>query len=408
MNPRFPRTFGAVVLAAAMTAAVDSTASANPQATGPSSLTGGSQTFSCNYDFQLFTVPEGVTEIYVVVDGAQGTNSGSGSKAVMGGYGARVTATLPVSPKQQLVVNTGCQESRKQRPYGYGMGGAGGVAHLPAAKNGMAGGGASAITTGDPEDTPLVVAGGGGGAGGAGGGTQWRDAVGGPGGSAGLDPTAGGQGKPPDGGAGGAAAASGTRDGGAGTGSSVGEGGGGGGGGGGGFEEGGAGGHGAGGYGGGGGGGAGASHVDEAATHRITTSNRTGNGKVTIAWPGNQALMNTSLGTCMIAEGAALKLQLCSQSNDQRFSLTDQGQITFTQPDGQQVCVQASGRQVTLQACNLMNPAQRWRWHSDTPTTTVTNSLGALSATNGPDGATVNLSGNNTMWTIRNLESEHA
>jgi len=72
--------------------------------TAPASATGTTVTFSYTGAQQSWTVPSGVTSIQVDVRGAQG---GGG----YGGLGARVLATLSVTPSQTLYINVGAKGS---------------------------------------------------------------------------------------------------------------------------------------------------------------------------------------------------------------------------------------------------------------------------------------------------------
>ena len=222
------------------------------------------QTFSSPGSYS-FTVPAGVTSLTIAATGATGGSSAAGRAG--GGRGASMTATVDVTPGEQLSVTVGAPGSGSagggafvsgQPGAGGGAGGAGSAA------NGGAGGGASTVSMSQPPGGPpvyLLVAGGGGGAGGAaaGGLGSGGDAgSAGAGGSPGI--AGGGAGSASAGGTGGAAGfggGTGGADGSSGTGGGGGGGGpvGGGGGGGGLFGGGGGGGGGNGTLGGGGGGG---------------------------------------------------------------------------------------------------------------------------------------------------------
>jgi len=130
---------------------------------------------------QTFVVPAGVTSITVEALGAQGGSAG----AVAGGLGGSATATLAVTPGEQLQVNVGGQGGS---PAGGCNGGGGGGAPV-AGSGGRGGGGASDVRRGAfALADRLVVAGGGGGGGGA------LAGVGGGGGGAGGGVTGGGGG----------------------------------------------------------------------------------------------------------------------------------------------------------------------------------------------------------------------
>jgi hypothetical protein len=264
----------------------------------------GQQEFEFTGAEQCYTVPSGVTELSVKAIGAPGV---AGSFVTdQGGFGAVVSALVPVTPGQTLYVEVGGRN-------GFNGGGVGG------GTNGGSGGGASDVRDCSVTATScagaasslasrLLVAGGGGG--GARDGSETRYNVrGGSGGSAGTSPEAGesgagtggasggvggGPGGPSEGGAFGAGghgtAASGAPgvvgaegSGGAGGASDEGNGGGGGGGyygggggGGGGHEE-------IAKYAGGGGGGAGSSFIERSATFGSTATDTTGKPSVTIA-----------------------------------------------------------------------------------------------------------------------------
>lgn len=121
------------------------------------SLTGGlivlagapatsSQTQTCvsettTFDFtgatQTYTVPQGVTAVTIIADGAQGGNNG--------GLGAEITGTIAVTPGEVLTIL---------------VGGAGAAGTADSNTGGGGGGGSFVVRSGN---VPLVVAGGGGG-----------------------------------------------------------------------------------------------------------------------------------------------------------------------------------------------------------------------------------------------------
>ena len=105
-----------------------------------------------------WTVPAGVTQISVKAYGAQGGGVADFGDGV-GGHGAELVATVPVTPGQVITYVVGGQPTVAQaRLGGYGGGGNGAEAFFG---RGSGGGGASSVSVGT---TPLVVAGGGGGA----------------------------------------------------------------------------------------------------------------------------------------------------------------------------------------------------------------------------------------------------
>ncbi|MFD1859180.1 Ig-like domain repeat protein [Aeromicrobium camelliae] len=120
-----------------------------------------------------WTVPDGVTEVQVVMAGARG---GSGTDIEItrdgfGGRGSKVSFTLPVQPGQVLRAygsTEGGPVGSRHEPgaggRGYRAGGAGNTGSL-AAKAGGGGGGASALLV---DGSVVAVAGGGGGGGGRG------------------------------------------------------------------------------------------------------------------------------------------------------------------------------------------------------------------------------------------------
>jgi len=233
-------------------AALAATAAAAAAAAAPAGAAEVQIPFAYDGAAQSWTVPTGVTEAtFTLIGGAGGD---AGVLGPVGGFGAQVRATLPVTPGETLTLVVGGQGASSGAPAWDG-GAAGANGDAPAAG---AGGGATAVLS--STGAALLVAGGGGGAGGPGAGSG---GTGGDGGSAELPGAPGGPSGPSTpgggglvGGAGGAAgggsigganggAASGGRGGAGGAGAS-GSGGGNGGGGG-------------GGYAGGGGGGAGGS-----------------------------------------------------------------------------------------------------------------------------------------------------
>lgn len=361
----------------------------------------GSQPFSCQGDeAQWFTVPEGVSQVFVTAIGAQGTKGGGGSGGAPG-FGASVQAVVPVVAGASLQVIPGCSQAASSTTAGWGIGGDHGIAHSDSsATDGGYGGGSSGV--GMNASTPLVVAGGGGGGSGRGADSGSRGVSGG---NAGDPPQPGASG----GVAGGCAACSDGENGEGGDSSSWLLAGGAGGGGGGGVDhsnQGGGGGHAAGSSGrSGGGGGAGASYTSpEATITDITTSNNTGSGNVTISWGAVQienvflqgeclANWTGNIGLCGGGGGPAsfiLTGQLTNQG---------QGQIVSTWL-GTAQCLTASGQNVTWTACTLGNSSQQWAWVAG-PGPIVSNDGQYLSASRSQVGGyTVDLSGNNSEWNI--------
>ena len=163
---------------------------------GQAAIGQASQAFYCipdvdNPPIQTFVVPQGIAELQFVVQGAHGSNPGTGAA---GGFGGFVQGTFavapegPLKPGQQLDVWVGCFGANS---VGYGNGGDKGVANFPTAGDGGYGGGGSAIID-HATQAPLVVAGCGGGGGGSSGGTGGTGGSGGPYPQAGQDGTQGG------------------------------------------------------------------------------------------------------------------------------------------------------------------------------------------------------------------------
>ena len=108
--------------------------------------------FTCTGRSQAFTVPAGVTSLYIQLYGAQGFTYVSGSQ---GAYGGFVNATLNVTAGETFVVNVGCQGTHTAG----GFNGGGGVAAACGPAGG--GGGASDIRTGANFSSVVLMAGGG-------------------------------------------------------------------------------------------------------------------------------------------------------------------------------------------------------------------------------------------------------
>ncbi len=159
-------------------------------------------TFNYTGTIQSWTVPAGVTFIFVEAYGAQGGSGG----ANIGGKGGKVTCSMPVTPGQVIYITVGGQSTNQTAVYGFG--GNGGVA-TSYGTFARAGGGLSGLSTADPitqVNAYLIAAGGGGtgtspyaGNGGAGGGLNGIAAVSTYGGT----PTRGGGGTQTAGGVGG-------------------------------------------------------------------------------------------------------------------------------------------------------------------------------------------------------------
>ncbi len=107
---------------------------------------------------QTWTVPEGVTQIYVDAAGAQGGSGGTN----IGGKGGKVSGILTVSPGDVLQITVGGQSTSNIAVYGFG--GNGGIS-ITFGTIARAGGGLSAISTAAPvtQANAFLIAGGGGG-----------------------------------------------------------------------------------------------------------------------------------------------------------------------------------------------------------------------------------------------------
>lgn len=130
-------------------------------------------TFNYTGSIQTWTVPAGVTYVFIEAFGAQGGSGGTN----VGGRGGKITCTLPVTPGQVLFITVGGQSTNQTALYGFG--GNGGVA-TSFGTFARAGGGLSGVSSANPitQSNAFLIAGGGGGtptsgwagAGGAGGG----------------------------------------------------------------------------------------------------------------------------------------------------------------------------------------------------------------------------------------------
>lgn len=107
---------------------------------------------------QTWTVPAGVTQIYVDVVGAQGGSS----SPYLGGKGGKVSGLLTVTPNDVLQITVGGQSTDNIAVYGFGGNGGRSTIYGTIAR---AGGGLSAISTAAPvtQANALLIAGGGGG-----------------------------------------------------------------------------------------------------------------------------------------------------------------------------------------------------------------------------------------------------
>src|SRR5262249_11212973 len=120
---------------------------------------------------QRYKVPKDVDQLRVIVSGAAGATPFGGGA---GGAGARVVATVPVTPGSKYDVLAGCQG---QRDGGGGAGLRSGDTGAVGVASGIGGGGGGSSALVKDDGTPLIIASGGaggddlnGGAGGGGGG----------------------------------------------------------------------------------------------------------------------------------------------------------------------------------------------------------------------------------------------
>lgn len=107
---------------------------------------------------QTWTVPSGVTLIYVDVAGAQGGSGGTN----IGGKGGKVSGIMAVTPGDVLQITVGGQSTTNIAVYGFGGNGGRSTSFGTIAR---AGGGLSAISTASPvtQANAFLIAGGGGG-----------------------------------------------------------------------------------------------------------------------------------------------------------------------------------------------------------------------------------------------------
>src|SRR5262249_30367071 len=90
-------------------------------ALGAGGAQAASKTFSFTGDQQAFTVPNGVTSVHAVLVGGRGGTGASSSSN--GGFGARATGDIPVTPGQGLFIFVGGNGANGST----GTGGNGGV-----------------------------------------------------------------------------------------------------------------------------------------------------------------------------------------------------------------------------------------------------------------------------------------
>jgi len=306
---------GAAMLVMGMVAALDAgLAGADPAAASPVGVTPGSVGFSYQGSPQSFIVPAGVTSLQITGSGGSGGNgtivAGVDESVAVGGLGAEITASFPVTPGDQLAIDVGSVGGPGVGYVGGGGGtssagqggGPGGNTNVSATDGAPGGGGGGGTTVVDlTTGQVLLDAGGGGGSGGSGVGAYLSalGSNGGPGANAG-DPAAnrgGGNGIAGAGagnGSGGLFASAGQPVGTSGSGEAPGSGAGTGGGGGGGVVGGGGGSAGTFGGGGGGGGGAGSSAWAPGATNVLVSNAPRGDGGVLVSWPSLAQLVGPS------------------------------------------------------------------------------------------------------------------
>lgn len=115
---------------------------------------------SFNYTgaIQTWTVPTGVTSIFIEAFGAQGGNAGSNT----GGKGGKVACSLPVTPGQVIYITVGGQPTNQNAVYGFGGNGGTSTSYGTFAQ---AGGGLSGISSANPitQANAFIIAAGGGG-----------------------------------------------------------------------------------------------------------------------------------------------------------------------------------------------------------------------------------------------------
>lgn len=131
---RFALSIGAVV--ALLTACAGNGAVNMPAVLGAGTAFSHHQTFKYTGASQTFSVPSGVTAVKIVALGGNGATVAG----ALGGYGGRVTATVSVTPQEQLIVYVGGNGSKTTG--GFNGGGSGGDGTYKFSKFGVGGGGA--------------------------------------------------------------------------------------------------------------------------------------------------------------------------------------------------------------------------------------------------------------------------
>lgn len=119
-----------------------------------------SLTFNYTGSIQSWTVPAGVSTIFVQVYGAAGGDANTN----LGGKGGKVTCNVPVTAGQVIYITVGGKSTTRTPLYGFG--GTGGFSSANASNTSRAGGGLSGISFAAPitQLNARVIAAGGGGA----------------------------------------------------------------------------------------------------------------------------------------------------------------------------------------------------------------------------------------------------
>jgi hypothetical protein len=117
-------------------------------------------TFQYTGAIQTWTIPAGVTTLFVESYGA----AGGDFNTALGGKGGKVTSHIPVVPGQVIYITVGGKPTTQTPVYGYA--GSGGFSSGNSSNVSRAGGGLSAIATANPltQTNALLIAAGGGGA----------------------------------------------------------------------------------------------------------------------------------------------------------------------------------------------------------------------------------------------------
>jgi len=134
----------------------------------PTILHAGGITFSYTGAEQTYVVPAGVTSLLVAVKGGAGAMGGTVVGGSVGGTGAIVTATLPVTPGETLAIYVGGNggQSGSGSAGGFNGGGDGGTRGAGVIDGGGGGGASDIRQGGNTLAQRVIIAGGGGGGGG--------------------------------------------------------------------------------------------------------------------------------------------------------------------------------------------------------------------------------------------------